>query len=164
MQSVEFKEKYKSVLIQKYGVDNNFKREDVKAVIRENLYSQSTEAIKKKKETRIKNGFQIPDSMLTDYEKYRRDIDRLTRKVWTHNKQSIQNYNKERGRKLHHIDHCYSVFDGFFNEISIDIISHPANLRMISASENCSKRNKSIITLEELLRRIETWNTDFVTA
>jgi hypothetical protein len=55
-------------------------------------------------------------------------------------------------------DHLFSVKDGFINKVSIDIISHPANCRLMIHRDNQIKNSKSIITLEELLKRIENWN------
>jgi hypothetical protein len=53
------------------------------------------------------------------------------------------------------IDHIYSVIDGFNNNVSLDILNHPANLRLITKSENKKKGNKSYITLEELYSFLE---------
>jgi hypothetical protein len=55
-------------------------------------------------------------------------------------------------------DHMFSVKDGFVNKISIDIIKHPANCRLMIHRDNQVKNSKSVITLEELLKRIEEWN------
>jgi len=60
----------------------------------------------------------------------------------------------EIGRDTFHVDHIYSVLDGFTNEVEPAIISHPANLRILAAKDNSSKGRKSLITLEELLRNI----------
>ncbi len=57
----------------------------------------------------------------------------------------------EIGRSTFHVDHIYSVLDGFRNEIAPSIISHPCNLRILEAKKNSSKGRKSEITLEELL-------------
>ena len=55
------------------------------------------------------------------------------------------------GQQTFHVDHIYSIRDGFMNKISPLIISHPANLRILEASKNSSKGPKSEMTLEELL-------------
>lgn len=55
-------------------------------------------------------------------------------------------------------DHRYSISDGFKNGISPDIISHPANCKLMVNFENQRKHSKSIITIEELLKDIEMWN------
>lgn len=58
-------------------------------------------------------------------------------------------------------DHMYSIFDGFKNNIDPKIISHPANCQLITMSENSKKKDKSCITLDELLERIRLWNIKY---
>lgn len=61
----------------------------------------------------------------------------------------------ELGQKTFHVDHIYSIKDGFKNKVPPTIMSHPANLRVIEAKKNSAKGGKSEITLEELLVRIK---------
>ncbi len=56
----------------------------------------------------------------------------------------------EIGRQTFHVDHIYSVLDGFKNEVPPSIISHPKNLRILEAKKNSSKGPKSELSLEEL--------------
>lgn len=58
-------------------------------------------------------------------------------------------------------DHMYSVKDGWINKIDPRIISHPANCRLIKHTENISKNYHSVITLEQLLSKIESWNKKY---
>lgn len=60
-----------------------------------------------------------------------------------------------RGRNKYHLDHIYSIKDGFDNNIEPYIMSFPGNLRFISEKENISKGSRSDITKEEL---IESFN------
>jgi hypothetical protein len=48
------------------------------------------------------------------------------------------------------LDHVYSVFDGFKNNVPIDVICHWTNLKLISKRDNSSKGPKSTRSLEEL--------------
>lgn len=48
------------------------------------------------------------------------------------------------------LDHIYSVYDGFLNDVPVDVISHWSNLNLISRKENSSKHCKSWKTLEQL--------------
>jgi predicted nucleic acid-binding Zn ribbon protein len=50
------------------------------------------------------------------------------------------------------IDHKYSVHDGYMNGVPAPVLSHPFNLRLITAEENLLKGHDSIITLEELYK------------
>ena len=52
---------------------------------------------------------------------------------------------------LYHIDHIYSVADGFRNNIDPKIISSICNLRLIDSEYNLKKGSKSDISIEELL-------------
>ena len=58
-------------------------------------------------------------------------------------------------------DHMFSRQDGFDQKIDPKIISHPANCQLITNSENACKRNKSCITLNELLERIRLWDIKY---
>lgn len=103
---------------------------------------------------------------LNEYQKYRREC------MFKFNVFNYENYYdlnlikehgiykaKNRGNNLNGIsrDHMYSVYDGFKNNISPELISHPANCRLIKHVENSRKHTKSIITILELKRRIELW-------
>lgn len=50
------------------------------------------------------------------------------------------------------IDHRYSVYDGYKNNVPLTIISNPNNLRIISVKENNDKGKNSIITLDQLYK------------
>lgn len=54
-------------------------------------------------------------------------------------------------------DHMVSVRTGFESGIDPSIIKHPANCKLMPHRENQRKREKSSITVEELLQRIKNW-------
>jgi hypothetical protein len=56
-------------------------------------------------------------------------------------------------------DHMYSIAYGFLNNIDPDIISHPANCQFISMIDNSKKNGNSCISYEQLIERIDNWNT-----
>jgi hypothetical protein len=56
-------------------------------------------------------------------------------------------------------DHLYSVSDGFKNNVDPNILAHPANCRLVSHTENQKKRAKSLITLDELMLRIQNFES-----
>lgn len=58
-------------------------------------------------------------------------------------------------------DHMYSIMDGWKNKIDPEIISHPANCRLITQRQNVSKGRKSSITIDELMSRIRDWNIKY---
>ncbi len=58
-------------------------------------------------------------------------------------------------------DHLYSVKDGFVNKVDADLISHPANCKLMKHSDNSSKNSHSAITLDELKERIARWDQKY---
>ena len=55
-------------------------------------------------------------------------------------------------------DHMLSIKEGYILGINPDIISHPANCRIILHRDNQSKREKSSIKLDDLLIKIKIWD------
>lgn len=70
---------------------------------------------------------------------------------------------KNHGNNLNGIsrDHMISIMYGYENNISSDIISHPANCQLMRHNENVSKYKNCSITLDELLMRIKMWNIKY---
>lgn len=70
---------------------------------------------------------------------------------------------KNRGNNLNGIsrDHMVSVKYGWENNISPEIIAHPANCKLLQHSLNVSKFDSCSITYDELLKRIEEWNNKY---
>ncbi|MDA3781334.1 MAG: hypothetical protein PF487_14075, partial [Bacteroidales bacterium] len=56
-------------------------------------------------------------------------------------------------------DHMISVKFGYENKISSEIIRHPANCQLMRHNENVSKYKNCSISLEELINKIDIWNT-----
>ncbi len=54
------------------------------------------------------------------------------------------------GRNKYHLDHKYSIHDGFHNDVPINIISHQYNLQILTCKENLKKNTKSCILLNDL--------------
>ena len=105
---------------------------------------------KERREYFISNGLWISDEDLPDYEFYKRVVWKITNKQ---NIKTLDNINK-RGRNSYHLDHRYSIFEGFKNNIPAYIIGNICNLEMIEESENIRKGSKCSITLDELCLNI----------
>jgi hypothetical protein len=58
-------------------------------------------------------------------------------------------------------DHMISVKFGFENNISAEIISHPANCKLLRHNDNVSKHSKCSITLDDLMLKITEWNIKY---
>ena len=69
-------------------------------------------------------------------------------------------YNHHKNRQGVVRDHIVSKEYGWNNKVPGDIISHPANCQFISNIENCKKGADSHMSYEDLLKRIEVWNTN----
>jgi hypothetical protein len=70
---------------------------------------------------------------------------------------------KNRGNNLNGVsrDHMIPIMYGWIHKISSDIISHPANCKLMRHNDNVSKGITPSITLEGLLTRIDTWNKKY---
>jgi len=64
-----------------------------------------------------------------------------------------------RGNNLNGVsrDHMFSVKEGFRKGIPSEIISHPANCRLLLHTENNTKKTKCSITINDLYNRIENF-------
>ena len=58
-------------------------------------------------------------------------------------------------------DHMFAVINGFNELIDPYLISHPANCRLIIHTDNISKGANSILTYDELVKRVEDWNSKY---
>lgn len=58
-------------------------------------------------------------------------------------------------------DHMVSVRYGFEHKIDPSIIGHPANCKLMIHTENISKMEDCSISLEELNKKIKTWNKKY---
>ena len=125
----------RDLFISKYGVENPFQI-DVKS------------RIEKTTKTRIENGDFIRDEDRKPFSKYKRE-------VWKYTNESIVNFDaywllERRSKNDHHIDHIYSIKDGFDNGVPAWLIGSIVNLQSLSSSQNLSKNSESWITLEDL--------------
>lgn len=155
----------------RYGVDNPMAIKEVvenfKADRRSknNYYpfpkeAHSPSANKKRTATRIKRGLETDPKLKNPWQRYEQDVDRLTGQIYKKYKNIINPNNLTRGRTCgtYQLDHIMSKMEGFANGIPPELISHPANLRMLTATENQSKNSKSHFTKEQLFEAITLTN------
>ena len=104
--------------------------------------------------TKISRGQYLPREEHTAFEQYKR-------KVWAETKRNnlnlLENYEK-RGRTNYHLDHMYSVWQGFKDKTPPEITGHFCNLKMIPFTENISKHVKCSLSLTDLNRLINNYN------
>ena len=58
------------------------------------------------------------------------------------------------------IDHSYSIYEGYINEVPAEIIGHIENLELITWEENILKSKESNIILENLLEKISIYRIE----
>ena len=95
-----------------------------------------------------KLGIWIVSSLKDEWNQYRDLCTYYTKEtVFDHNIKDI-----EYRSILFHLDHRYSIKQGFLDEIDPKIIGSIVNLQMLPAKVNCSKKEKCDITIKQLLR------------
>jgi hypothetical protein len=95
----------------------------------------------------------LTDEELLKIENYKRQVRALTAKNYKLHKDVINPKNLKIGVKDYHLDHRYSVYEGYRNNVNINIISAKENLEVIPYNENLSKQQRCSITLDELIQQ-----------
>jgi len=131
----EFRIKKRNIFLEKYGVENPFQI-DVKS------------RIKKTIKTHLSNGNWIRDEDRKPFARYKKE-------VWRYTNQSIVDFDaywllEKRSRYENHIDHIYSIKDGFENNVPSELIGSIVNLQSLSSEQNCAKGSNSWISIEDL--------------
>ena len=81
----------------------------------------------------------------------------LTEKNYELFKNQINPKGLKRSWKNNHVDHKYSLSQGFKDRINPFWIAHPCNLQMLKAKENKKKNAKCDHTIEELFEKIKNF-------
>jgi hypothetical protein len=87
------------------------------------------------------------------YELYHYLVMKSTNKNYKINKNLLNPLGLKRS-KIIHLDHVYSIYEGFQNNVPVYIISSVENLRLLDSTKNITKGKKSEITLTELCDKI----------
>ena len=122
-------------MMERYGVDN----------------------IRKSKEFHeymIVMGLRYSEGELPIHREYRNKVMGVTRR----NVDKFQNIlfnGKVDDNEVYHIDHIYSIHEGYINKIDPEIIGDIANLQLLPADINRKKSTDCWITKEELLERYQ---------
>lgn len=88
---------------------------------------------------------------ITGFKKYNRLVTQETKKSYRLYKHIINPLNYTLGRNKYHLDHKFSILEGFKQNIDYKIIGSLYNLEVITEHDNCSKQSKCSITKEDLL-------------
>ena len=133
-QTDEFKEKYKNKMLERYGYEN---------------YFQTDEFLSSIGKKRIDNK--------SEFQKYSNRIRNLTKKTFNSNFDIICNL-FFRGRE-YHLDHIYSIYDGFLNSVDPIIMSSVVNLQLLPKKINLEKSFNSWQTIDELYHKYNCLTT-----
>lgn len=158
-QSNEFRQTVKDTCINKYGVDNPFKDAGIQTKYKQSIQSKygvsnvskSKIVTDKIRKSLIEAGVWIDDSLRSSIELYRKQVSRITARSYHDHFYKINPDKVERSRYQYHLDHIFSVEEGFKNNISPEIIGHWTNLRMLWHLENSKKNTKCHKSKEKLL-------------
>lgn len=123
-------------------------RELVIERVKESITDESIENWRIKMEN---GGYFTPLSEKNKVEQYKQLVWYYTRK----NDLTVLPNSEKRGRldetkNAYHLDHIYSITDGYINNVEPEIIGSIHNLRFIPAMDNQIKKTKSDILLKEL--------------
>lgn len=108
----------------------------------------------KMRKTMEERGYWNKLENLEGYEKYKREVYHYTN-ISVSNKytqEQIKNRGRITGKNIH-IDHIFSIIEGFNLKIDPKIIGCMSNIRILSVHENCSKHKKCGMTKEELFEK-----------
>lgn len=134
------KESRNQTILSKYGVCNVMQ---VKNIAEKNH--------KKMRETNILNKRWLNyDDIGDDFAIYRKKVEYITSKQNINVLENIEKRAHISTPGAFHLDHMYSIKQGFIDCIPVWIIGDICNLEMISGKDNLSKQEKCSITKEEL--------------
>ena len=88
-----------------------------------------------------------------NFKSYKQVVRRLTEMTYKKFKQELNpsNHNRGKGYNDYHLDHKFSIYEGFKNNINPEIIASKGNLQILSVSGNLIKNRNSSILLDELM-------------
>jgi hypothetical protein len=167
LQNEEFYSKFKSTMMSKFGANHALKNQSLIEKSKQTCISnhgcdhpsKSFKIQEKSKLTRIENKTQIPESLMTDWEIYKKLVKietRKNKKILLENWDGYDFYDKEyikdnyinfkpRDGKYPSLDHKVSVFFGFINNIPYSEIGSLENICITKTEINCSKREKNYL-------------------
>lgn len=133
MKSKKIQDKLKQVFVKKYGVDNPAKSDNVKVKISEALR-------------------QVSSCENEDFKRYYYRVMYRTKQ----SAKKVPNIEK-RNHQTYHLDHRYSVVEGFRNNVPAEIIGSVVNLEIIPAKDNLTKGSACSVSKEELIYEFDKY-------
>lgn len=182
--SEKFKAQREETLIERYGTTGLMKLETFQAKSQEtqierygNWYHATKEGQDRVKETMLDTyGYHTSFSTQETQDKAYFTIHGYTREQYLEMLPALQSYRNQvweetrkqplenlkhyanRGRETYHLDHKFSIAEGFRQGVDPTIIGSVHNLQMLPAQENRKKSDGCSITLEQLMGIIDNEN------
>ena len=109
--------------------------------------------------TKLKRGLIKDPKDASLYMLYYNRVRSITRTNYNRYHELINPNNLPRSKSEYHVDHEFSIKDGFDNNIPPELIAHCSNLRMETSSSNMKKGKSSSKTLDQFIHDIfgVTW-------
>jgi len=87
---------------------------------------------------------------------YRKTVYKMTEKTYRKHKKIIhpKDFTRGRGKNKYHVDHNYSIMEGFKNNIPPYILSHQSNLQMLKEYDNISKGHDCDMNKNTLFKEV----------
>jgi len=92
---------------------------------------------------------------LDEYNKYKDQVFKVTYKSLQEYGNRIKNLNLRGRDNEYDLDHMFSIYNGFEQNVDPEIVGHWKNLKIVKDSKNRSKGKKSNISLKELMNKIK---------
>ena len=103
------------------------------------------------------DSIRIPYVEIDRFEKYSKKVRSLTRFNYLKNISNIdKDMLKTKYPKEYHVDHIFSISDGYLNDVNPDIVASICNLRVITKEDNLRKGRKSEMSLAELMEKYQS--------
>lgn len=101
------------------------------------------------------------NNLIKNYDGYKKIVNSLTETMYRKYKKIINPNNLKRSRKQYHLDHKYSIYKGFINNIDPKIISSLPNLQILPCFDNLSKNKDCSINLDDLIKNYERFINEY---
>jgi len=154
---VAVREKAMKTKIERYGIHYYFNEivDDSIDMVFEDIPESKEAWLSNIKEKWLENRKINPDAKLKNpfsvTRAYYKKVMFWTHFHWRENIEQINPNNFERSYWEYHLDHIYSIRDGFVNNVPPEIVGHWSNLRLIPREENQRKSQKSERKLEDVI-------------
>jgi hypothetical protein len=97
----------------------------------------------------------LSDDEIKKWKQYDKIVRALTARNYRTYKEIINPNNLPIGRGKHHLDHRFSISEGYKKNIPPQIIGSKENLEIITEKENCSKQHRCSISYDELIEKTQ---------